>query len=409
LDKLRVGFVGTGFIARLMAKSWTGVRGGDIVAVCNPSIQGAKTLSSDMEMLGLEKPAIYLNVHDMISKGKVDAVWIMNPNYARLETVKAVVEEARQGHGLVGVCCEKPLGRTADEAEEMVKLVEHSELLHGYMENQVYSPSIIRGREAAWSYGARSAGRPYLARAAEEHGGPHNSWFWDPIRSGGGVLLDMGCHSLEASRFMLTDPKETKASLYPVSVQCTIAGLKWSREPGISVLRKRFGVDYSTAPAEDYASMLVTYEAENGGKVLSEVRTSWCYTGPGLRLSFELFGPEYSVSINSLHQELSIFLSRGIKKAASEGFIEKQAAEQGLMPVIPDEAATYGYTEENRSMVEAFRKGVMPRENWMDGLLITRLMMLGYKSAEEKRTIPFSVESVKGYRPKVSNGEWRPE
>jgi hypothetical protein len=35
-------------------------------------------------------------------------------------------------------------------------------------------------------------------------------------------------------------------------------------------------------------------------------------------------------------------------------------------------------------------------------------MMLGYKSAEEGRTIKFSQEAVRGYKPKVASGEWKP-
>jgi predicted dehydrogenase len=408
LDVLRVGFIGSGFIAGFMTQAMTAVRGVDITAICNPNIEGAKRLAARCEALGLGSPAVYGSIHDMISRGSVDAVWVINPNNMRLETIRAVVEETKQGRqDLVGVCCEKPLGRTADEAEEMLRLVEGAGLLHGYLENQVFAPGLVKGRDSAWSYGAKATGRPYLARAAEEHSGPHMPWFWDPIRSGGGVLLDMGCHSIEAGRFMLTDPKKLKSSLEPLEVQATIAGLKWSREPGITQLRERFGIDYSKAPAEDYASVLVKYNAE-GEEVIGEARMSWCYTGPGLRLSFELLGPEYSVSSNSLQQELNIFLGRNVAAEASEDFIEKQAAEQGLIPVIADEAAAYGYVAECRHMVDALSRGVMPRENWHDGLLITRLMMLAYKSSEEKRALRFSEDAVRGYRPSVADGKWKP-
>ena len=259
----------------------------------------------------------------------------MTPNYARLEAVRAVAEEARQGRGgLVGVACEKPLARTLDEAEEAVRLLDGTGLLHGYLENQVFAPSVVKGRDAVWRHGARSAGRPYLARAAEEHGGPHNAWFWDPRLSGGGVLLDMSCHSLEACRFLLADPGKPKEGLRPVSVQAQIASLKWTREPYLTQLRERYGVDYGVAPAEDYASVSVVYEDDEGQRVLSDAKTSWNYVGPGLRLSLEALGPEYSLSMNSLNQELSVFFSRNVRVPASEEFVEKQAAEQGLIPVV---------------------------------------------------------------------------
>jgi len=407
MNKLGVGFIGSGFIARFAAQGWTTVRDADIAAIYNPHQEGAGKLAAYCEELGLGRPKTYTDLHAMLANEEVNAVWVMNPNFARLETVRAITEEARQGKGnLVGVACEKPLGRTADEAEEMVKLVEKTGLLHGYLENQVYSPSVVRGRDAVWRYGARKAGRPYLARAAEEHGGPHMPWFWDPRRSGGGVLLDMACHSIEASRLLLTDP-EKPGSLKPVTVQGDIRSLKWTREPARSQLLKQYGVDYAEAPAEDYASVNITYD-DDGDSVLSEAKVSWCYTGPGLRLSMEVLGPEYSISMNSLQQELSVFLSRNVESGQSEDFVEKQAAEQGLMPIVPDEAAAYGYAAECRHMTNAFRRGVMPSESWLDGLLVTRLMMLAYKSAEEGKTLRYSPEAVRGYVPSVAKGTWRP-
>jgi len=284
LDKLGVGFIGSGFVAGFHASAFKGVRDAEITAVYNFREESARRLSTR-------------------------------------------IEEAVQGRtDLVGVCCEKPLARTADEAEKMVGLVEGAGLLHGYLENQVFAPAVVRGKEAIWSYGAKYSGRPYLARAAEEHGGPHNAWFWDPKLSGGGVLLDMTCHSLEADRYLLSDPERPKDSLKPVSVQSTTASLKWTREPYLTNLKKEFGVDYGKNPAEDYALTLVAYEDEDGGTVLSEARTSWSFVGPGLRLTFEVLGPEYSISINSLQQELNVFFSRGVNIPPSEEFVEKQAA-----------------------------------------------------------------------------------
>ena len=180
----------------------------------------------------------------------------------------------------------------------------------------------------------------------------------------------MTCHSLEADRYLLSDPDKPKEALKPVSVQSTIASLKWTREPYVSRLKDDFNVDYGETPAEDYALTLVSYEDEDGGLVLSEARTSWSFIGPGLRLSFEVLGPEYSISINSLQQELNVFFSRGIVMPPSEEFVEKQAAEQGLMPMVPNEAIAYGYQDEDRHMVESFLNDEMPKEDWRDGLLL---------------------------------------
>ncbi|MCX8170404.1 MAG: Gfo/Idh/MocA family oxidoreductase [Candidatus Bathyarchaeota archaeon] len=410
LKKLGVGFIGSGFVARFHTLSWTGIRDAEITAIYNIREESARKLSRLAETLGVGKPKVYTDLRSMLSDPSVNAVWILNPNFMRLEVVKAIVEETIQGKAnIVGVCCEKPLARNVDEAEEMVKLVEKAGLLHGYLEDQVFAPSVIRAKETIWKYGAKYSGRPYLARAAEEHGGPHSSWFWNPQLSGGGVLLDMTCHSLEASRYLLMNPDKPKETFKPITVQSIIASLKWTKEPYISILKKNFNVDYGKAPAEDYALTLVAYEDEDGSLVLSEARTSWSFVGPGLRLTFEVLGPEYSITINSLQQELNVFFSRNVKMPPTEEFVEKQAAEQGLIPIIPNEAITYGYQDENRYMVECFLKGKLPEENWRDGLLVTQLMMAAYMSAEKGKKIRFDPETLRGYRPKVYLGEWDPK
>ncbi|RLI29247.1 gfo/Idh/MocA family oxidoreductase, partial [Candidatus Bathyarchaeota archaeon] len=226
MDKLGVGFVGSGFATRFHILGWVGVRNAEITAIYNIRERSARELASLAEQLGVGKPKVYTDLHAMLSDKSVNAVWIANPNFVRLEVVKAITEEAKQGRTeLVGVCCEKPLARNVDEAEEMVRLVEDSGLLHGYLENQVFMPSVVKGRDILWRYGAKYTGRPYLARAAEEHGGPHSAWFWIPRLSGGGVMLDMMCHSLEAARFILSDLDKPKTALKPKTVYAEIASL----------------------------------------------------------------------------------------------------------------------------------------------------------------------------------------
>ncbi|HDH07028.1 MAG TPA: Gfo/Idh/MocA family oxidoreductase, partial [Thermoproteales archaeon] len=405
--KLGVGLIGAGFSARFHVKSWVGVRNADIVAIYSRTEKRAKELAHLAEQLGVGKPKTYTDIHELVRDPNVDAVWILIPNFMRVEVVKAIVEEVEQGKSNVkAVACEKPLARTVAEAKEMIKLVEKAGLLHGYLENQVFAPATVKGKEVIWRYGAKYTGRPYLARAAEEHGGPHASWFWNPTLSGGGVLLDMMCHSFEAARYLLLDPNKPKDSLKPKKVYAEIASLKWTLPEYREQLLKTYKVDYSKTPAEDYATSLVVYEDDEGNIVLSETHTSWSFIGAGLRLTFEVLGPEYSLWINTLQPELFVFFSRNVKIPPSEEFVEKQNAEQGLMPTIPDEAITYGYQGENRYMVEKFIKGEQPEENWYDGLLVVQLMMAAYKSAEEGKKIDFKPEELETYVPKVAKGEW---
>ncbi len=121
----------------------------------------------------------------------------------------------------------------------------------------------------------------------------------------------------------------------------------------------------------------------------------------------ELLGPEYSMQVDTLHSDLSLFLSRRIAGSEGEDLVEKQNAEQGLMPVIADEAATYGYTAENRHMVERFLAGRQPDETWEDGLEVTRVLMACYLSAERGATVRFPDPELETFMPAVAKGTWK--
>jgi predicted dehydrogenase len=150
----------------------------------------------------------------------------------------------------------------------------------------------------------------------------------------------------------------------------------------------------------------VTLRAPGGEPLLVEATTSWSFVGPGLRLRAELLGPEYAMQSDSLTTELSVFLGRRISGQAGEDLVEKQNAEQGLMPVIADEPAAYGYVNENRHMVRAFLEGREPSLTWRDGLAVVEVLMACYKSAEEGRTLEFPLD-LETFVPAVARGEWR--
>jgi predicted dehydrogenase len=310
---------------------------------------------------------------------------------------------------LRGIACEKPLARTVAEAKRIVELVRRAGLSHGYLENQLFAPQVQAGHALTWSRGASKAGRPYLARAAEEHSGPHAPWFWRGELQGGGVLNDMMCHSALLVRHLLTEPGAPRSSVRPVRVTAHIASLKWTRPHYASQLAATYGqdVDYTRRPAEDFASLTIEFETDDGHRVIGEATTSWNFVGAGLRLSAELLGPEYSMSWNTLDSGLKVFFSRAVRADAGEDLVEKQNAEVGLMPVVADEAAAYGYENEDRHFVRAFLGKEPPRLTFDDGLEVVQLLMTAYQSAEEGRTLAFPPPGLDRFVPAVARGTWR--
>ncbi len=409
-ERLGIGFVGSGFVAQFHIRSLVAVRDADVVAVTSPTREHREAAAALANELGVGSPAVYDSITAMMADPNVDAVWICSPNDTRVAVVEEIVDRVKRGAELVGVACEKPLARNVAEAKRMLELLQGTPLLHGYLENQVFSPSVGKGKEIVWRRAVPIAGRPYLARAAEEHSGPHMPWFWTGARQGGGVLNDMLCHSFEAARWLLTSPDELRDALTVTDVSAQIASLKWTRKEYVEQLREMTGgaVNYARAPAEDFARATVRLRTPEGLTALVEATTSWAFVGPGLRLRMELLGPEYSMQVDTLNSELSVFLSRRVSGTEGEDLVEKQNAEQGLMPVVADEAATYGYVEENRHMVRAFLAGRQPGETWEDGLAVTTVLMACYLSAEQGRVVALPAPELETFVPAVARGAWRP-
>ena len=409
--RLGIGFIGGGFISRFHIQSLLGVRDVDVVGVVSKTKQSAEDTAALANELGVGPAKTFDTITEMVEDPGVDALWVCSPNYTRIETFEEIANAVSSSKGeLIGVACEKPLGRNVAEAKKVLELTQSADLLDGYLENQVFSPSITRGKEIIWARGAATTGRPFLARAAEEHSGPHMPWFWEGELQGGGVLNDMMCHSVEEARFLLTEPGKPRDSIKPVSVSAHTDCLKWQRPKYADILSKNSGgkTDYSQRPSEDFARSLIEYLDENGEKIIVETTTSWCFVGEGLRLSMELFGPEYSMFVNTLDPDLKVFFSREVSGEAGEDLVEKQNAESGGMPVVSNEAEVYGYTAENRHMVESFLAGKRPEENFSDGVNVTELLMTAYMSAEQGQTITFPPPELDTFIPAVARGEWNP-
>ena len=400
--RLGVGFIGSGFMTRFHIRSWEAVRDADIRGIYSPTRANAEDAALLARSLRVGDTKAFGSIEAMVADESIDCIWLCGPNFARVENMERIVAAIKGGAKLTAIACEKPLGRNAAEAQRMVQLVEEAGVLHGYLENQLFAPNLERGKQIIWARGAATAGRPYLARAAEEHSGPHMPWFWQGDLQGGGVLNDMMCHSLEVGRYLLTKPGAPRDSIRPVKVSAQIASLKWSRPDYVKQLRGDMTdkVDYGKHPAEDWARATVTYVDEAGTPLIVEVTTSWSFVGAGLRLSMELLGPEYSMSVSTLDGGAKVFFSRRLQEQqVGEDLVEKQNSEQGLMPIVGNEAAEYGYENENRAFTQMFLDGIQPELNFHAGRDVTELLMTCYMSAEEERVIEWKPANLQSYVP----------
>src|ERR1051325_3781409 len=386
-----------------------GVRDLDVLGVWSPNQKNAAAAAKHARDLDVGDAKAYKSIAEMVADPAIDAIWVTGPNQARIENFEEIVDTIDRGKGqLKGIACEKPLARNVAEAKEVVRLAKKIGVKTGYLENQVFAPQVEAGHALLWARGAATTGRPYLARAGEEHSGPHMPWFWRGELQGGGVLNDMMCHSALLIQHLLVKPGDPLSSVKPKRVTAHIASLKWSRPEYVKRLKAMMGndVDYAKSPSEDYAALHVEYETADGHPVHGEATPSWSFVGAGLRLSAELLGPEYSLPWNSLDSGLKRFFSREVQGKAGEDLVEKQNAEVGQMPVVAGEAWTYGYEAEDRYFVDCFLKKKKPWLTFDDGYRVVKVLMTAYMSAEQGKTLDFPGPGVDNFVPAVAKGTW---
>jgi predicted dehydrogenase len=158
---------------------------------------------------------------------------------------EAILLAAQAGKDIL---CTKPLGRNAAEAREILEAVEKAGVFHGYLEDLAYTPKTLKSLESVKN---GAIGDVLWTRSREAHPGPHSDWFWDSEQSGGGAIIDMGCHCIEIGRNFIG--KDIK----PVKVMCWAATM------------------VKPIAAEDNAIGLIEYE--NGA--ISQFEVSWTYRG----------------------------------------------------------------------------------------------------------------------------------
>jgi predicted dehydrogenase len=294
-------------------------------------------------------------MHKAVNNPEVDIVVVALPNNLHMEAVLMAVEAKK------AVLCTKPLGRNASEAKIMLEAVEKAGLFNGYMEDLVYTPKTLTSVN---SVNNGAIGSVIWARSRETHPGPHSDWFWDREISGGGVLLDMGCHCIEISRSYIG--KDVR----PVEVIC------WA--------------DTLVKPidAEDNAVGFVRYDSG----AMAQFEVSWSFRG-GMDLRDEVMGTEGTIWVNNfLRTGIEMFTAGGKK-----GYVaEKAESNQGWVFPVSDEIHELGYTNMFTDMFDAWEKGEPCTETFYDGYVVNEIMDACYRSVKSKKWEPVNLDVWKG-------------
>jgi predicted dehydrogenase len=347
----KVAMLGAGFIGDFYTFSLHGQRSRDHVQIIYSRDEARGKAFAKKHGI----PKWSTSMKEAINDPEVEIVVIGLPNNLHLEAVKLAAVAGK------AVLCTKPLGRNATEALEMLEAVEEAGVFHGYLEDLVYTPKTLKALQAVRS---GALGQVTWVRSRETHPGPHSDWFWTKEISGGGVLLDMGCHCIEIARNYIGK------DILPVEV---------------------IGVaDTLVKPidAEDNALGWVRYE--NGA--IGQFETSWIFRG-GMDLRDEVMGTEGTIWVNNfLRTGFEMFTAGG-----KGGYVaEKAETEKGWIFPVGDEVAELGYSNMFTDMFRAYEEKTMPLETFYDGYIVNEIMDSCYRSAKSKRWEPVNLKEWRG-------------
>lgn len=359
---MRIAMLGSGFIARFYAESLHAQRRRDqIIMVYSRNQDNAKRFAEDY---GLEHYTTSMD--EAIAHPQVDVVLISLPNHLHEEAVLACAKANKH------VLCTKPLGRNAQEAKRMLDAVEEAGIFGGYLEDLCYTPKFLKSME---SIKRGDIGKVLWAKSREAHPGPHSDWFWDKEKSGGGAIIDLGCHCVEISRNFIG--KKTK----PLEVMC------WS------------DTQIHPIEAEDHAIGLVKYA--NGA--IGQFEVSWTFRG-GMDLRDEVMGTEGTIWLNS-------FLRTGFEMFTTgkggEGYVaEKAESNTGWLFPVGDESHELGYPHMFTDMFTAIEEKREPLESFYDGYVVNAILDAALKSGKSKQWEPVVLLDWRGEEPMVQEKKW---
>jgi len=349
--KVKIGIVGSRFQADCIASSVKMMPDeAEVVAVASPTPGNAEAFA---RRHGIAKS--YTDHRDLLRDPEIELVSITAPNRMHAQIT---IDAARAGKHVV---CEKPLCVTLEEADAMIDACAKAGVLLLYAEELFFAPKYVKAKQMA-DEGA--FGRVHLVKQGEKHSGPHSDWFWDVEQSGGGALMDLGCHGIAFCWWFLGKPK-VKSVYAQLSTQ----------------------VHGARTQGDDEAITII--EFENGA--LGIVENSWNRPG-GMDDSIEVFGDKGQTYADML-------MGNALPTYSEVGFgyaVEKASTTTGWTYPVYEEHWNYGFPQEMRHFARCVRGTETPISDGETGRVVQEVLYAAYASAGLGRKVemPFRPSGI---------------
>jgi len=332
---LGVALLGAGWISRVYAAALARCGGARLLAVASRTREAAEKLAASHPGA---RSFSFESLPELLAAPDIDLVCVNSPN--RLHAEHGLAALAAGKH----VVIEKPLCLTLDEADALCAAAVRHQRVLGYAENLCFAPLFRRARELL-RQGA--VGQVSWARQCEKHAGPYSPWFFTRQEAGGGALLDMGCHGIEALRFVFDRPR-------------------------VRAVAARLGTIAHGERTELDDDAHVELRLANGVTLVSE--SSWAVKS-GMQSTLEVHGADGSLFVDLMGET-------GLRLAKKGGPVTRPSV---------DPLLEHGYVGELDHFLAAAR-GAPCEETGEDGRAVLEILLAAYASAGQggrEVTLPF--------------------
>ncbi|MGH9395460.1 MAG: Gfo/Idh/MocA family protein [Terriglobia bacterium] len=335
MERVRIGIIGSAFSSNLHAEALLDVPEAVLVAACSSHKDRVEAFAQKWKI-----GSTTTDYRKLLERKDVDAVVIGIPNDLHREVVVAAAEAGKQ------IILEKPIAHTFSDAKAMVDACKRHGVKLMYAETICFSPKYVRARQLVRE---KAIGGLFMVKQSERHSGPHADWFYDIERSGGGAIMDMGCHGIEWARWMYGKPKPKSVVAHCQRV------LHTERTRG-----------------EDNSVIILEF----GGGEIAVIENSWARQG-GMDDRVELYGTEGVILCDLLHgSSMETYSAKGYGYAG-----EKAGDTKGWTFTVAEESYLYGFPHELRHFVRCIQNNETPEETGDDGLATLEIIYAAYESA----------------------------
>jgi predicted dehydrogenase len=387
MAKIRVGLIGSGFVAELHMYAYKRVYG--VEAKVAAVVSRGDHVVEFANKHGIAQ--VYRDYHDLLDDPAIDVVDICTPPSLHAQMIVEAMQAGKH------VICEKPFsgyfGQPGDptpigkhvrkalmyerlmaEMEKTRAAIKASGKLFMYAEDWVYAPAVAKTVEILNA----TKDKILFMKAEESHSGSHAAHAAQWAMTGGGALIRMGCHPLSAVLYL----KQVEARARGENIRATaVTADVGNVAAGLAPEQKPF-IKANPVDVEDWGTLTVTFSDGTKATIFSGDMIMG-----GVRNLIETYTSGGALFANVTPNNHMVTYMTDEQKLANVNVTEKVDRKTGWQFVCLEEEWTRGYLQEIQDFMECVATGRQPLSGLGLAYDTMQVQYAGYWSAEDGRRV----------------------